>query len=241
MLILRHRLTTLAPALLLVLMLIQVAVAESFTGKVVGVTDGDTVSVMRDGVAAKVRLHGVDAPESSQPFGARAKQTCSALCFGQDVKVEIKDVDRYGRLVGAVYLPDGTYVNQALVAQGMAWWYERYAPGDRELAGAQESARLGGVGLWSEPDPVPPWEFRRGGKSQSPADRPAETTNNSSSHTESSQSKGQTSTSEGIYVTRTGKKYHRDGCPSLSKSRIPIDLQEARKRYGPCGNCNPPR
>jgi len=134
-------------AVLLSTLLLQVAGAESFTGKVVGVTDGDTVSVMRDGAAVKVRLHGVDAPESKQSFGSRAKQACSSLCFGQEVNVEVRDVDRYGRLVGAVYLQDGTYVNQALVAQGMAWWYERYAPSDRALASAQESARQSGVGL----------------------------------------------------------------------------------------------
>jgi endonuclease YncB( thermonuclease family) len=226
---------------LLSTLLLQVASAESFTGKVVGVTDGDTVAVMRDGAAVKVRLHGVDAPESKQAFGARAKQACSSLCFGQEVNVEIRDVDRYGRLVGAVYLPDGTYLNQALVAQGMAWWYERYTPGDRVLASAQEAAKQNRVGLWSEADPMPPWEFRRGAPQKAPASRSEGSASGSATQADPIPSGGEGTTGESVFVTRTGQKYHREGCPSLSKSKIPMSLQEARQRYGPCGNCNPPR
>jgi len=79
--------------------------ADTFTGKVVGVSDGDTIKVMRQGRAVKVRLHGIDCPEKRQPFGTRAKQYTSHMAFGNEVTVQVKTTDRYGRTVGEVILP----------------------------------------------------------------------------------------------------------------------------------------
>lgn len=140
--------------------------AESFSGKVVAITDGDTIKVMRSGRAERVRLHGIDCPESHQPFGTRAKQFTGDLAFGKVVTVHVRDVDRYGRLVGGVTLPDGRNLNQEIVRNGYAWWYRQYARGDRELERLEEEARAAKRGLWGGSTPVPPWEFRKPRKVQ---------------------------------------------------------------------------
>jgi len=75
--------------------------------------------------------------------------------------VEVMDVDRYGRTVGVVTLPGKVNLNQELVKQGMAWWYKQYAPRSKELPKLEEQARKAKIGLWSKPNPVPPWEFRK--------------------------------------------------------------------------------
>jgi micrococcal nuclease len=98
------------------------ACAEPFTGKVVGISDGDTLSVMRAGKAVKVRLYGIDTPEKAQAFGTQARQCTSDAAFQQTVTVVVQTTDRYGRLVGEVLLPDGRSRNQKLVKAGMAWW-----------------------------------------------------------------------------------------------------------------------
>jgi len=131
-----------------------------FTGKVVGVSDGDTISVMHNGKAERIRLSGIDCPEKSQAFGQRAKQFTSALVFGKDVTVNVQDTDRYGRTVGEVKLLDGRVLNQELVQAGLAWWYRKYAPGDTTLERLETEARAAKRGLWVEPHPVPPWEWR---------------------------------------------------------------------------------
>src|SRR4029453_15195307 len=91
------------------------ASAEQFTGKVVGISDGDTISVLREGKAVKVRLHGVDTPEKAQAFGTQARKFTSDMVFQQTVTVMVQDTDRYGRLVGDVLLPDSRSLNQELV------------------------------------------------------------------------------------------------------------------------------
>jgi len=135
--------------------------AEEFTGKVVGVSDGDTIKVLRAGKQVRVRLSGIDCPEKRQAFGKRAKRFTSDLVFAKTVTVKVTDIDRYKRIVGEVILKDGTNLNHALVRAGLAWWYQRYAPGDRELERLEKSARENKRGLWADPDPLPPWEFRK--------------------------------------------------------------------------------
>jgi endonuclease YncB( thermonuclease family) len=148
--------------LCLVIVVAAVLGAESFSGKVVGITDGDTIRVVRGGKAEPVRLHGVDCPETRQAFGTRARQFTSRLAFGKQVTVQVRDVDRYGRIVGEVLLSGGRSLNRELVTAGLAWWYRRYAPEDEELARLELEARDAKRGLWGERQPVPPWEFRRG-------------------------------------------------------------------------------
>jgi micrococcal nuclease len=136
--------------------------AEGFRGRVVGISDGDTISVMHEGRAERVRLHGIDAPEKGQPFTNRAKQYVSDLVFGKDVKVEVHGQDRYGRTIGDVFLPDGRNLNHEIVKAGFAWWFRRYAPHNRVLEKLESEAREAKRGLWVDANPVPPWEFRRG-------------------------------------------------------------------------------
>lgn len=150
-----------ALAILALPLLAGFSFASSFTGNVVGVSDGDTITVMRDGRGEKVRLHGVDSPEKSQAYGQRAKQFTSSLVFGKTVTVEIQDRDRYGRTVGTVVLPDGRSLNMELVRAGLAWWYRKYAPRASQLRALEAEAREAKRGLWADPSPVPPWSYRR--------------------------------------------------------------------------------
>jgi endonuclease YncB( thermonuclease family) len=136
------------------------ASADEFVGKVVGVSDGDTLTVLRDRVQVKIRLHGIDCPESSQDFGTQAKKLTSELAFGQLVTVRPHDTDRYGRTVADVVLPDGRLLNHELVRRGMAWHYRQYARHDGTLSKLEAEARSAKRGLWSKPNPIPPWAFR---------------------------------------------------------------------------------
>jgi micrococcal nuclease len=133
---------------------------DAFTAKVIGVNDGDTLTVLRDRTSVKIRLDGVDAPESGQAFGNRARQAASSLAFGQVVTVRPKEYDRYGRLVAEVVLPDGRVLNHELVRQGSAWWFRRYAPDNATLATLEGEAREARRGLWADPKPTAPWEWR---------------------------------------------------------------------------------
>jgi endonuclease YncB( thermonuclease family) len=136
-----------------------------FSGRVVGVTDGDTIKVMHDGKAEKIRLHGIDCPEKTQPFGTKAKQFTSAMVFGKDVTIHLTDTDKYGRTVGDVILPDGRVLNRELIAAGLAWWYRKYSK-DASLERLEEEARSAKRGLWADPDSVPPWCWRKQQKGQ---------------------------------------------------------------------------
>jgi micrococcal nuclease len=109
-----------------------------------------------------IRLWGIDAPETGQDFGNRAEQAASRLAFGQTVTIRPRDIDRYGRTVAEVILPDGRSMNREMVRQGMAWWFRRPAPADLELERLEAGARAARAGPWSQPRPVPPWEWRRG-------------------------------------------------------------------------------
>jgi endonuclease YncB( thermonuclease family) len=135
--------------------------AGTFSGKVVAVADGDSISVLRNGRPTPVRLNGIDAPERGQPYSAAAKRYLSDLVFGQIVRVELKTKDRYGRDVAEVFLPDGRHVNREMVRAGYAWWFRRYAPRDARLEALEAEAHDGRRGLWQDADPVPPWEYRR--------------------------------------------------------------------------------
>lgn len=130
-----------------------------FEGRVVGVADGDTVTVLHRGAQVRVRLHGIDCPERGQPFSTRAKRLTSDLAFGRTVTVIPKRQDRYRRLVAEVVLPDGRSLNRELVGAGMAWHFTRYSK-DERLARAEREARAARRGLWSEGRAVAPWEYR---------------------------------------------------------------------------------
>ncbi|MHB8709372.1 MAG: thermonuclease family protein [Desulfuromonadales bacterium] len=131
-------------------------------GRVIHVSDGDTVVVLTSGrEEVKIRLHGIDCPEAKQPFGQAAKRQTLALAADKEVTVIPMDTDRYGRTVGEVILPDSTSLNKALVATGYAWWYQKYAPRDAELAALEAEARKHRRGLWADSTSIPPWEWRK--------------------------------------------------------------------------------
>ncbi len=123
------------------------------------IRDGDSIVVMRGGVGIEVRLDGIDCPELAQAFGRKAKSFTSDLAFGKAVRLEGKGRDRYDRDLAEVILPDGRSLNRELVSAGFAWWYRKYSK-DRSLEALEREARTARRGLWAEPDPVPPWEFR---------------------------------------------------------------------------------
>ena len=130
-------------------------------GLVVSVLDGDTIEVLHNTRPERIRLSGIDCPEKGQAYGNNAKHAASALVFGKEVTLQTHGKDKYGRTLGDVFLLDGTNVNQELVKQGWCWWYRKYAPGDTVLEGLEKEARGARKGLWADPQPVPPWEWRR--------------------------------------------------------------------------------
>jgi endonuclease YncB( thermonuclease family) len=140
------------------------ASAETFTARVIGITDGDTLTVLRVGRPEVIRLRGIDAPERGQAYGERATQYAAALAFGKVVAVEAAGRDRHRRLLAEVHLPDARSLNQELVRAGLAWWFRRYSA-DRTLARLEAEARTGRRGLWADPRPTPPWAFRSERKS----------------------------------------------------------------------------
>jgi endonuclease YncB( thermonuclease family) len=136
----------------------------AYQAEVIGITDGDTIEVLRGRSRMKLRLDGIDAPERGQAFAERARERVSVLAFGKTVRVEPRGNDRYGRALARVVLPDGSILNETLVAEGLAWWYRRYAPKQRRLEELEEGARDKGIGLWADAEPTPPWLWRRARK-----------------------------------------------------------------------------
>ena len=128
--------------------------------KVIGVKDGDTIELLRNGQSETVRLYGVDTPEKKQAYGERSKQFTSDLVFGRTVQLITHNKDRYGRTVGTIMLPDGRSLNEELVKNGYAWHYTAYSK-DRKLADLEADARRFKRGLWQDPNPVAPWDFRK--------------------------------------------------------------------------------
>ncbi len=148
--------------LILTFLVLASASAHAWTGQVVAVTDGDTIKVLQDGRETKIRLYGVDTPEKKQAFGQKAKDFTASLVAGKMVDVEPVDQDRYGRTVGLVTV-SGRNLNEELVKNGFAWVYRQYCRRGECSAWIKEEsqARAARIGLWADPAPVPPWEWRR--------------------------------------------------------------------------------
>lgn len=142
----------------------QTSFAYEVTGKVIGVSDGDTIKVLTpEKQVIKVRLAEIDTPEKAQPYGQKAKQALSDAVFRKQVTLDIETTDRYGRKVAQVYTNDN-WINGALVASGYAWVYRKYAKTNKErLLNLEQQAKAAKRGLWSLPEAqrVPPWEWRK--------------------------------------------------------------------------------
>lgn len=146
-------------SMLFALVALSPLLMADFSGKCVGVLDGDTVSVIKNGTPIRIRLHGIDCPESSQDFGTKAKNFTANMAFGKNVEVKEQNTDGYGRIVGVVFV-DGKNLNLELLKAGLAWHYKQFST-DKTYAEAEKNAREQKIGLWSNPNPIPPWEFRK--------------------------------------------------------------------------------
>lgn len=155
------RLMLMVWATVLSLLFASPILAHEFSGSVVSVLDGDTIEVLHNNRAERIRLNAIDCPEKAQAYGKRAKQAASELAYGKDVTIQTHGHDKYTRTIGDVILPDGTNVNHTLVKEGWCWWYRKYAPRDLVLEGLEREAREGRKGLWADPQPLPPWEWRK--------------------------------------------------------------------------------
>ena len=140
--------------------------AQTLSGRVVAIADGDTITILDSAnTQHRIRLAGIDAPETHQTFGEQSRLSLSGMIFGKDVSVSYQKIDQYGRIVGKIVL-DGKDVNLEQVKAGMAWHYKFYedeqTPEDRELyAKAEAEARAARRGLWQDPNPSEPYQFRR--------------------------------------------------------------------------------
>jgi endonuclease YncB( thermonuclease family) len=190
-----------------------ISAADDFSGKVVGVSDGDTITVLKDRTPVKIRLSGIDCPETGQDFGSRAKSVTSELAFGKVVAVHPSRKDRYGRIVADVILPDGRTLNRELVRRGVAWWYRKYAPNDPSLSGLESEARAARVGLWSQPNPTPPWDWRSSSKATLPPELAGK-----------------------VIGSMRSRIYHKPGCPNgvtvSPRNRVIFRSETDAKREG---------
>ena len=214
------------------LLLPLLAQAEQFTGKVVGIRTGDTLSVLRKGGVVQVHLYGIACPERRQAFGTQARQFTRDVAFRQTVAVAVDAVamdatDRRGRLIAAIQLPNGQDLSQVLVQAGYAWHDTQYAPHDKRLAQLQAEAQAAQRGLWADANPIPPWEWDQGQQRPASAAVP--------------QDAG--SSQEVIIGHRYRKVYYWRGCPEYNKvsrgNRVVFQDREAAEQagYQPAGNC----
>jgi endonuclease YncB( thermonuclease family) len=193
-----------------------------FAGKVVGVSDGDTPTVLRDRTQVRSRPYGVDPPGTGQDFGSRAKQFTSGLAFGKVVKVVPRDRGRYGRPVAEVVLPDGRVLNDELIKAALAWWYRQHAQDIGTLKQPEAGAREAKRGMWSQPDPVPPREWRRTKRESLGAEWAGRFLANRRSHV-----------------------YHSPGCRDAATisaaNRVVLESAQAAERAGcrPAKDCHP--
>lgn len=221
----------------LFLLLIIPALSFAWNGKVVGVADGDTITVLNNNKPTKIRLYGVDCPEKSQPFGQKAKQFTSDKVFKKNVKIDPIDTDRYGRTVGLVLFDNGKSLNESLVESGLAWVYKTYChkPQCENWLRIESAARTKKIGLWSMPDPVPPWQFRRSKKgiSHSPA---SETTLKQTEYQSSQKSETK------YHGNVSSKKFHEPGCKQYNCKNCTAVFKSRDEAiaagYKPCGICN---
>jgi micrococcal nuclease len=147
-------------------------------GLVIAISDGDTITLLtEDKQQLKIRLAGIDTPEKKQAFGTKARDHLASRIFKHDVEVDLRKKDQYGRYLGVIYI-NGTDINQSMIQDGYAWFYKHYAKEQpkeeaQRYAKAEVDARSKQRGLWSDPNPVPPWEFRKEAKDQARAAKAA--------------------------------------------------------------------
>tara|TARA_Y100001936_G_scaffold6388_1_gene5635 strand:- start:805 stop:1485 length:681 start_codon:yes stop_codon:yes gene_type:complete len=159
--------------LVLIFFLLPQAEFKTINGKVVSIKDGDTFTIKnpRDKLY-KVRLSDIDAPELGQPFGRTAKILLEDLALNKMVRINYTQVDKYGRLIAEVFLPDGKKLNEESLKVGLAWHYRVKYPHSTFLEELEYKAWKNKMGLWVQEKPIPPWEFRRETRVPSPPTNP---------------------------------------------------------------------
>lgn len=200
---------------------------DTFTGRVVAVADGDTITVLRDREQIKIRLYGIDAPEDGDPYSRVAKRRTSDLVLGREVRIEVAGTDRYGRLIARVTTDDGRGLGQQLVRDGLAWWYSKYAPRDAELERLEAEARSARRGLWADQNPVPPWDARAARRELTPAVT----------------GEAPLASMAPVIGNRRSKIYHRRDCPDYGRvspqNRVEFtgEAEAEAAGYRRAGNC----
>jgi micrococcal nuclease len=209
--------------------------AETVSGRVVGVIDGDTIDLLINGRTETVRLFGIDCPEGGQVYGQKAKQFTSAMVYGKTVSLARKGIDLNGRTVGTVDI-GGRSLEEILVRGGYAWYFKSHAS-NPVLAGMEQEARSQRRGLWAYPAPVPPWVYRHrdGEIAGSSSRRSGKTVQNLESRSEQT-----TVVYHGNIVSH---KFRRPSCQHYNCKNCTAEFssrEEAiRALYVPCGTCNP--
>ena len=132
---------------------------NAFDAKVITVSDGDTIQVINQSLKIKVRLAGIDTPELRQMYGYEAKDILSEKILNKIVTIKGISKDRYGRLIGDIFLND-RWINFELVKEGFAWHYKKYSA-DIKLSEAEKEAKARGIGIWSQINPIAPWDYRK--------------------------------------------------------------------------------
>lgn len=208
---------------LTILLLFLSSTCFALSGKVVGVSDGDTITVLTSKrKQVKIRLYGIDCPEKKQAFGQKAKTFAKDLAYGKKVSVRQVAKDRYGRIVGWVSI-NGKSLNKELLKAGLAWHYKQYSS-DSSLASLEIKARKSKRGLWSDSNPIPPWEYRRGKKPQKPT-------------------KIKTMGKEIYHGNTKSLIFHDSGCRNFNCKKCSITFRSKAEAiqagYRPCGLCKP--
>ncbi len=135
--------------------------AQTLTGKVIAIKDGDTVVVLdAENTQTTLRLAEVDCPEKAQAFGTRAKQFTSDAVYLKQVKYEVTDTDRYGRSIAKIYYDDNKYLSAEIIKNGFGWQYKQYS-NSKLLARLEQEARTNKKGLWVDANPIYPSDFRK--------------------------------------------------------------------------------
>lgn len=150
---------------IMLMLMSSAANSDTLTGHVVGITDGDTLTLLVDRQQYKIRISGIDAPERHQAWGDKSKANISRLAFNQTAVADCPKVDRWGRQICKVTV-NAVDIGLEQIKDGMAWWYKKYAKeqatDDRSVyENAELMAQLRRLGLWGDTNPVPPWDFRR--------------------------------------------------------------------------------
>ncbi|KJS30420.1 MAG: hypothetical protein VR64_16650 [Desulfatitalea sp. BRH_c12] len=213
---------------LIIACIVQGRTDINLTGKLVKVSDGDTFTILENRQTHKIRLYGIDTPERRQNFGNKARQFTAGLVWRQNVRVVEHGTDRYGRIIGMVYVDD-VCVNEELVKQGLAWVYPPYCtlPICDAWTVLEAAARDQKLGLWGQSAPIAPWNFRRSEKHVADV----------------SAMKQRRSPEDGYLGNQNSLVFHQSGCRNYRciNCVIPFPTRQAAIENGfrPCGECAP--